>query len=387
MRLDLSAEQLAHLYPAYIALDGANRITGCGPVLRDLDKGAHGRLLTDVFEVTAPPGDLALGEMLAAKAARCDPLHLRLGGADVSLIGTALQTDEGYLLALRLHPAVDMAGESRLADFAPDDPTATLQLVVRMQRAFLAEAREAAEELIRQQEKTETVMEGACRAAGTIGHDLNNHLSIISLNATLIKARNPEDADLARAASRITSACVQGSIIARSMLALARHGNDRRVTVEADRVISSQQDFLAAVCGEDMRLHLDLAAPGAMIDVVRPGLVNGLVNLLANGRDASAPGSSIHIVTRCFIGAHPLRPEEEVRLLSVEVRDEGSGMPSDVLERAFDPFYSTKNRGSGLGLVSVREFAQAMDGTVTVVSRKGEGTSVLLTMPCRLREN
>lgn len=383
MRLDLSPQQLAFLYPAFIIVDAAHRVAECGPALRDCAPAMLGGLLDDHFDLMAP----GQGDLLAGKADRCEPVHLRLRGGDLSLIGAVLRVEQGFLLALDVMPLVNPAAETRLSDFAPDDPAATLQLVVRMQHAFLAEAREAAETMIHQQEKTETVLEGAFRASGTIGHDLNNLLSIVSLNANMTKARYPDDADLARAVSRINAACVQGSIVARSLLALARHGADRTVTVEADQVITSQQDFLAAVCGAEMRLVLDLAAPGAMIDVVRPGLINGLINLLSNAREASSNGSSIRIVTRCFHGAHPVRPSEDARLLSIEVSDEGAGMPSDVLERAFDPFYSTKNRGSGLGLVSVREFVEAMDGSVTAVSRKGEGTQIILTLPCRMRSD
>jgi len=81
-------------------------------------------------------------------------------------------------------------------------------------------------------------------------------------------------------------------------------------------------------------------------------------------------------------GLHPVRLTEVADLVEISVQDTGSGMAADVLDRAFDPFYSTKNRGSGLGLASVREFAQAMEGTVVATSVVGEGTTIKLTFPC-----
>ena len=383
MRLDLSPQQLAFIHPAYILVDPEYTVIDCGPALRHVGGAMQGTFLGDHFDLGAQAG----GTMLADKADGLESLNLHQIGGPLSLMGAVVRVEQGFLLAMDVMPVANLQAETQLSDFAPDDAAATMQLIVLMQQAFLAEAREAAEAMIRQQERTQMLLDGAFRAPGTIGHDLNNHLSVIALNASLLTIRHPDDADLARIIGRINSACVEGSIIARSLLALARHGADRRVTVEADQVITSQGDFLTAVCGAEMRLDLDLAAPGALIDVVRPGLINGLVNLLANAREASPAGAGITISTRCFRGPHPLRPDDDAQLLSVEVADRGSGMPGDVLDRAFDPFYSTKNRGSGLGLASVREFMQAMDGVVTAISSPGEGTRIIMTMPCRLAED
>lgn len=378
MRLDLSEQQLAFLYPAYILLDRNLVITGLGPALATLHNKAIRYPLIDHF--TWPDEDI--GESFSAIAADCKPVLLQLREGNVSLTGGVVEMEEGYLLALNLMPMGDLAAQAHLSDFAPDDPTGALQLVVRMQKAFIAEARDLADTVMREQERSNSILEQVLRAAGNVGHDLNNHLSVISLNAGLLTSGGDSDEKTLRIAKRIGSAAVQGTIISRSLMSIARHGVDKSVRIEVDRVISNQEDFLTTVCGDNMQLQLDLGAPGVWIDVVRPGLINCVVNLLMNAGDASAPGSTTTLRTKHLRGLHPVRLTEVVDLVEISVQDTGSGMAADVLDRAFDPFYSTKNRGSGLGLASVREFAQAMEGTVVATSVVGEGTTIKLTFPC-----
>jgi two-component system nitrogen regulation sensor histidine kinase NtrY len=111
--------------------------------------------------------------------------------------------------------------------------------------------------------------------------------------------------------------------------------------------------------------------PGTTAVRADPVLVSrALGNLLLNAREASAPDSPIEVVVVPGDGA-----------VEIQVLDRGAGLPSDLRDRLFEPYVSTKKRGSGLGLSLVRDIARQHSGTVTLEDRPGGGTRAALTLP------
>jgi hypothetical protein len=110
-------------------------------------------------------------------------------------------------------------------------------------------------------------------------------------------------------------------------------------------------------------LHCNLDAAGAAVELSRAGLINCLMNILVNARDAMPDGGDIEITTAVKTLTGESRPDETgtplVPFVTLRVADTGIGMPPPVLARAFEPFFSTKSHGSGVGLASVLEFARA----------------------------
>ena len=96
-------------------------------------------------------------------------------------------------------------------------------------------------------------------------------------------------------------------------------------------------------------------------------------NLLQNARDASADGGTIHVSTRFL----------ENESIEIIVRDEGSGIPADKLERIFEAYYTTKTRGSGLGLAVVKHNAELYGGIVRAESTLGKGAAFTLLFPSK----
>ncbi|MEO0061600.1 MAG: hypothetical protein RLZZ08_160 [Pseudomonadota bacterium] len=384
MQLELTERQLAFLYPAHIVVDADLRVRGIGPALQRPDGGIEtGAFLPALFRWSGAQ-DAA---DLADRATACLPLILRRIDGDQVLQGAVIALPDGFLLAMNLMFAGEIDGGGSLADFAPDDNAAVWQMTMRMQHAFLSEYREQALTLAKEQERSASMLEQVFKASGNIGHDLNNHLSVASLNAELIAAHEGPDAagnvGNTRLARRIIAACTQASIIARSLLSFGQMATEDSVALPVDTVIESRRDFLTAACSGDTSFKVDLGAPGVVIDLIRPGLINAIVNLVINARDATGPGGEICLSTRAVTKENPAAPGTSGEFLEVKVSDKGSGMTPEVLERAFEPFYSTKNRGSGLGLSSVREFAQTMRGEVTATSAPGQGTCITITIPCR----
>jgi signal transduction histidine kinase len=110
-----------------------------------------------------------------------------------------------------------------------------------------------------------------------------------------------------------------------------------------------------------------------------------ILNLVINARDAMSGGGRIIIETANVVCGSPQRPEEPPpgEYVAVSVRDQGSGIPPEIIDRVFDPFFSTKEvgKGSGLGLSRVLGVAQQLGGGVHIDTRLSEGTAVTVFLP------
>jgi signal transduction histidine kinase len=104
------------------------------------------------------------------------------------------------------------------------------------------------------------------------------------------------------------------------------------------------------------------------------------MNLIFNGIQAMNDGGTITISTRIFA---PEAIEQSPSFVQVEVKDTGVGIPSENLEHIFDPFFTSKDEGSGLGLSISHQIVQEHGGYVTVESKLGKGTSFLVNIPTR----
>jgi signal transduction histidine kinase len=135
------------------------------------------------------------------------------------------------------------------------------------------------------------------------------------------------------------------------------------------------------------RIDVDLNVARPLVCLVDPiHLESALLNLVLNSKDAMPQGGRIAIEVR---EAEPprggrmrrVRKAAAVPWAQVVVRDEGAGMSRDVLERAFEPFFTTRTGGNGLGLSQVLGFVQQSAGEVRIESKEGAGTAVILLFP------
>jgi signal transduction histidine kinase len=249
------------------------------------------------------------------------------------------------------------------------------------ERKRQADARKALEDQLREARRLESI--GVL--AGGIAHEFNNLLTTILGHADLVEAEVPQ-AGAARAhLEPIRQAGQRAAELCRQMLAYA--GKGRRVVGPAD--LSPLACDAAAGLGPDAPLDLDLA-PG--LSPVRGDvgqLRQMLANLLTNAAEAVAgtPGRIRLATYRDWLDAKAvgrlrhtpgLPPEEYV---AVEVRDEGPGMDEATQARAFEPFYSTKFPGRGLGLSVVLGVVRAHGGGLDLQSEPGRGTTVRVYLP------
>ncbi len=216
-------------------------------------------------------------------------------------------------------------------------------------------------------------MESLGSLAGGVAHDLNNVLAaILSLSSTF-RARTSSTDPMAMALDTISSACMRGRDVVRSLLVFARRELEAEGPVDLNALVGETVRLLSHTTLKRATLVTELLEPLPAILGDNSALSHALINLCVNAVDAMPHGGTITLSTARGL-------EGEVVL---KVRDTGTGMNPDVLEKATEPFFTTKpqGQGTGLGLSMVYGTMQAHDGQVTIHSRPGEGTEVALVFP------
>jgi signal transduction histidine kinase len=230
-------------------------------------------------------------------------------------------------------------------------------------------------------------MEAVGQLTGGIAHDFNNLLTVILGNLDLLEELIAGDAAASAHVKGALAAAERGAALTQRLLAFARRLPLRAEPIAVNELVAGMGELLGRTLGEDVEMKLALAnpAPRALADAAQ--LENALVNLALNARDAMPGGGRLTIETgEAELDEHYARSHAEVkagRYVMIGVADTGHGMPPGVLERAIEPFFTTKGagKGTGLGLSMVYGFAKQSGGHLRIYSEPGHGTSVRLYLP------
>ena len=225
--------------------------------------------------------------------------------------------------------------------------------------------------------------------AGGIAHDFNNLLVPVLGNAELILDDLPPGTQQRTYAQEIVNAAERAAQLARQMLAYSGRGRFVLEMVNLSEVVAGQRDLLRSAVGANTTLLFDLGdrLPTIEADVaqVRQILLNLVVNAseaLGDRRGTVSVRTTKRFATRGFLSTAYLAadlPEDDY--VCLEVSDTGSGMDAATVDRMFDPFFSTKGAGRGLGLPAVLGSVRGHGGSVHVDSQDGGGTSVVVLFP------
>ncbi|WP_420141513.1 response regulator [Sphingomonas sp.] len=245
--------------------------------------------------------------------------------------------------------------------------------------------RERAEAALRQSQK----MEAVGQLTGGIAHDFNNMLTgiigAIDIMKRRIASNRIDDLDRFMDAAS-TSAQRAASLTARLLAFSRRQSLDSRPT-DVGALVQSLGDLLDRTMSEqiDVAILPGDGVPAAMVDANQ--LENAILNLAINARDAMPVGGTLTIETNLV----ELADDDATRgpslpaghYVAVTVSDTGTGMDAETIEKAVEPFYTTKpiGQGTGLGLSMVYGFAQQSNGQVRIHSTPGVGTSVSIHLP------
>lgn len=223
-------------------------------------------------------------------------------------------------------------------------------------------------------------MDAIGQLTGGVAHDFNNLLASVLGGLHLLDRRvefAPRDRLIV---DQIRHAAEQGAELVRRMMAFARKQDLSPTSVDPDQLCRSVAGLVEPTLGGTVTVEWLCAHAGRNFFVDRSQLELALVNLILNARDAMPNGGNVQV--RVDEIAAPDGPLQEPSL-RIQVRDEGSGIPSSLIERITEPFFTTKEagKGTGLGLSMVMGFVQQSGGQFNVESAAGKGTLVELVLP------
>ena len=259
----------------------------------------------------------------------------------------------------------------------------------RLQRS--SAARDESYEQLRQAERLENLGE----LAGGVAHDFNNLLAVILSYASFIREEltttGPDWAQHRDAAltdlKQVTLAAERAARLTRQLLAFSRREATRPQVIYLGEVITGITEMLRRTIGEHVELVTSLAGDLWPVLADPAQMEQLMVNLAVNARDAMPGGGTLIIETSnitvdadSVAGGSTAPHGQNVRL---RVSDTGTGMSSEVIEHAFEPFYTTKEdgTGTGLGLASVYGIVAQAAGRIHIYSEVGVGTTFSITLP------
>jgi two-component system, cell cycle sensor histidine kinase and response regulator CckA len=230
-------------------------------------------------------------------------------------------------------------------------------------------------------------MESIGRLVGGIAHDLGNLLVPILLGVKVLKRRESDDERVVQTLDMIEKSAERGSNMVEQVLAFARGVEGERVALQAKTIIEEVAKITTETFPDDIEVTVDV--PDELHDIVGDAtqVQQVLMNLCVNARDAMEDGGRIDI------SAFPAEFSEEAahrnidakpgRYVCLEVSDTGTGIPEEVIDKIFEPFFSTKaeGEGTGLGLSTAYSIVKSHNGFVDVESEAGEGTTFRVYLP------
>ena len=229
--------------------------------------------------------------------------------------------------------------------------------------------RRRAEQRLAQTQKLEAIGQ----LTGGVAHDFNNLLTVIigGLNMLLKRIEDPKQRQIAE---HMLESAKRGDKLTKQLLAFSRGKQMELAPVDLLELAPGMEELLrrSIEAGQTLSINLDPQARWVRTDANQLELA--ILNLVINARDAMPEGGRIEISSR---------RAEQKNCIELSVRDTGEGMPKEVVDRALEPFFTTKpaGKGTGLGLSQVFGAAQQSGGSVEIDSTVGKGTTIRMLLP------
>jgi PAS domain S-box-containing protein len=231
-------------------------------------------------------------------------------------------------------------------------------------------------------------MDAIGQLTGGVAHDFNNLLMAILGSLELVRKRLPYDPRITPLLDNAMQGAQRGATLTQRMLAFARRQELKPEAVDLASLVRGMMAFLQRTIGPTIEIEARFSAslPRALTDPNQ--LETALLNLVVNARDAMPEGGTIRITARHEKTGSTSLPLREGDYICLQVSDTGEGMDQETVQRATEPFFTTKGvgKGTGLGLPMVHGLAAQSGGRLDIRSRKGEGTVVELWLPTALAD-
>lgn len=235
-------------------------------------------------------------------------------------------------------------------------------------------------------------MESIGRLVSGIAHDLGNLLVPISLGVKVLQRRFDDDEKAIRTLSVIQNSAERGSDMVDQVLAFARGVEGERVMLQPAPIIEDVQNITEETFPEEIDIRVDVEENLKPIRGDATQIQQVLMNLCVNARDAMPDGGTLTIQAQNLtLGEEDARRNidaEPGTYICMSVADTGVGMPDEVIDKIFEPFYTTKpeGEGTGLGLSTAYSIVKGHDGFIDVSSAPEEGTTFRIFLPVATEE-
>jgi signal transduction histidine kinase len=230
-------------------------------------------------------------------------------------------------------------------------------------------------------------LEAVGRMVSGVAHDFNNLLTGVILCCDLLLMKLELASPLRRYADEMKTAAAQGSSLIEQLLTVLREDQVAHGPLFWNSIVNDMRVLLSRLIGENIELATELTDGLPPVPIAAAEARQIILNLVLNARDAMPDGGRILLATRDRWTKH----EADLRTPSAhwvefEVSDNGCGMDEKVRQTVFQPFFTTKPSGNGLGLATVKTIVDKQGGSIEVASSPGKGTQIRIGFPAAQSE-
>lgn len=216
--------------------------------------------------------------------------------------------------------------------------------------------------------------------AGGIAHDFNNLLTIIIGNLSLVRLDHPQGTESAELLEDTEKATLRARDLTQQLLTFSKGGEPIREAALLSEIVRESASF--ALHGSNVRCEFDIAEGLWPANIDRGQIGQVVQNIVINARQSMPAGGIVRLQVRNTEIEAGTSPElAGGRYLSLEISDNGQGIPADVMPRIFEPYFTTRQQGNGLGLATVFSIVKRHLGHITVESTLGVGTHFKIWLP------
>jgi len=278
----------------------------------------------------------------------------------------------------------DLVEDLRAAKDHADDLNRQLEVRVQQRTAELHRSTEQLRTEITQREQVEEELlrarklESLGLLAGGIAHDFNNFLTVVQGNIEMAKLRLPPDEPVQAILDQTANACQRATFLSSQLLTFAKGGAPVRRLVSIAGLVTDAVHLARA--GAPISIDVDIAEDLRFAEV-DPGQIGQVLhNILLNARQSMSDGGIVEVCA-ANLAAQDAHGSPWVR---ISIRDYGCGIHPDAIPRIFDPYFTTKSGGTGLGLATAYAIVAKHCGVLSVESEPGNGTIFTIDLPSSL---